>query len=193
MTGKLLPFARPAPRTPKPGTVVRQETTGGGSRSHCRSTPTSSHVRSPSERPSSWRTSPGRTTPGGGRLAGRRHRRGWLPLRGRRRPGLRPHGSPSHEGRPRDLGEPQDADRVAKTCRTKPVWRFYEVAGLLRQRDRTSPLATSAPLSVQNPTDLPDTLHAAIERAVEFLLGVHVERWIGVDGTKHALWLRVFR
>ena len=30
MTGKLLPFARPAPRTPKPGTVVRQETTGGG-------------------------------------------------------------------------------------------------------------------------------------------------------------------
>ena len=32
-----------------------------------------------------------------------------------------------------------------------------EVAGLLRQRDRTSPLATSAPLSVQNPTDLPDT------------------------------------
>ena len=65
MTGKLLPFARPAPRTPKPGTVVRQETTGGGSRSHCRSTPTSSHVRSPSERPSNWRTSPGRTTPGG--------------------------------------------------------------------------------------------------------------------------------
>ena len=151
MTGKLLPFARPAPRTPKPGTVVRQETTGGGL-SFTLQIDTDELARAiPVRETEQLEDESRQDDAGGGRLAGRRHRRGWLPLRGRRRPGLRPHGSPSHEGRPRDPGEPQDADRVAKTCRTKPVWRFYEVAGLLRQRDRTSPLATSAPLSVQNP------------------------------------------